>query len=111
MAPKGSQPPPGPAFSHGLTPPMRDARRRHFRQRIEAPPHVVTRVEADLLAIIRVRPAACKPIRIWRSVRARILVAEPVLPMLALFPHEAQQRTWTPKCPCLTGFRWNTIPS
>ena len=55
MAPKGAQPPPGPASSHGLTPPMRDARRRHFRQRIEAPPHVVTRVEADLLAIIRVR--------------------------------------------------------
>ena len=55
VAPKGAQAPPGPASSHGLTPPMRDARRRHFRQRIEAPPHVVTRVEADLLAIIRVR--------------------------------------------------------
>ncbi len=64
VAPKGAQPPPGPASSHGLTPPMRDARRRHFRQRIEAPPHVVTRVEADLLAIIRVRGwlgSYCKP--------------------------------------------------
>ena len=34
---------------------MRDARRRHFRPRIDVEPSVVSKVEEDLLAILRVR--------------------------------------------------------
>ena len=78
VAPQGAQPPPGPASSHGLTPPMRDARRRHFRQRIEAPPHVVTRVEADLLAIIRVRDGLGRHTAVSTLIMACVPCSDPL---------------------------------
>ncbi|KAI5406469.1 transcription initiation factor TFIID subunit 7, variant 3 [Lathyrus oleraceus] len=37
---------------HGLTPPMRDARKRRFRREPDLNPELVSRVEKDLLKII-----------------------------------------------------------
>lgn len=39
-------------YRHGLTPPMRDARRRRFRREPDLNPEVVRRVEKDLLNIM-----------------------------------------------------------
>ncbi|GFZ10810.1 TBP-associated factor 7 [Actinidia rufa] len=39
-------------YRHGLTPPMRDARRRRFRQEPDLNPELVQRVEKDLLNIM-----------------------------------------------------------
>ena len=38
----------------GVTPPMRNARERIFRRPIDVPPHVVQRVEHDLLTVLAV---------------------------------------------------------
>lgn len=40
----------------GVTPPMRNARGRIFRNQIDVAPHVVQKVEFDLLTILAVRP-------------------------------------------------------
>lgn len=40
-------------YRHGLTPPMRDARRRRFRREPDLNPEVVQRVERDLSNIMR----------------------------------------------------------
>ncbi|GAB2211500.1 hypothetical protein Drorol1_Dr00024815 [Drosera rotundifolia] len=40
-------------YRHGLTPPMRDARRRRFRREPDLNPEVVQRVERDLWNIMR----------------------------------------------------------
>jgi hypothetical protein len=40
---------------HGVTPPTRDARLRHFRRQIDADPALVEAVERDLLTILAVR--------------------------------------------------------
>ncbi|XP_021738325.1 transcription initiation factor TFIID subunit 7-like isoform X2 [Chenopodium quinoa] len=42
-------------YRHGLTPPMRDARRRRFRREPDLNPEVVQRVENDLCNIMRSR--------------------------------------------------------
>ena len=42
---------------HGLTPPMRDARQRHFRPLPNVPSALVSKTEQDLLAILAVRGA------------------------------------------------------
>ncbi|XP_065020803.1 transcription initiation factor TFIID subunit 7-like isoform X1 [Musa acuminata AAA Group] len=42
----------GVEYNHGLTPPMRDARRRRFRREPDLNPEVVQRVEKDLLNIM-----------------------------------------------------------
>ncbi|WOK95483.1 transcription initiation factor TFIID subunit 7-like isoform X2 [Canna indica] len=42
----------GVEYKHGLTPPMRDARRRRFRREPDLNPEVVKRVEKDLLNIM-----------------------------------------------------------
>ncbi|CAL9112056.1 unnamed protein product [Musa acuminata var. zebrina] len=42
----------GVEYKHGLTPPMRDARRRRFRREPDLNPEVVQRVEKDLLNIM-----------------------------------------------------------
>ncbi|XP_057540115.1 transcription initiation factor TFIID subunit 7 isoform X2 [Amaranthus tricolor] len=44
-------------YRHGLTPPMRDARRRRFRREPDLNPEVVQRVENDLWNIMRSRGA------------------------------------------------------
>lgn len=44
--------PEGIEFKHGLTPPMRDARRRRFRREPDLNPELVQRVEKDLLNIM-----------------------------------------------------------
>ncbi|KAK2978799.1 hypothetical protein RJ640_014086 [Escallonia rubra] len=47
---EGDSVPPGVVeYRHGLTPPMRDARRRRFRREPDLNPEVVRRVEKDLL--------------------------------------------------------------
>ncbi|URE25524.1 vesicle-associated membrane protein [Musa troglodytarum] len=48
----------GVEYKHGLTPPMRDARRRRFRREPDLNPEVVQRVEKDLLNIMSVVPEA-----------------------------------------------------
>lgn len=40
---------------HGVTPPMRDARARHFRVQPDVPAALVAKTEQDLLAILAVR--------------------------------------------------------
>ncbi|GAB2284417.1 transcription initiation factor TFIID subunit 7 [Dionaea muscipula] len=40
-------------YRHGLTPPMRDARRRRFRREPDLNPEVVQRVERDLWSIMK----------------------------------------------------------
>ncbi|ERN05256.1 hypothetical protein AMTR_s00007p00111990 [Amborella trichopoda] len=42
----------GVEYRHGLTPPMRDARRRRFRREPDLNPELVQRVERDLLSIM-----------------------------------------------------------
>lgn len=44
--------PEGAEYRHGLTPPMRDARRRRFRREPDLNPELVQRVEKDLLNIM-----------------------------------------------------------
>ncbi|XP_078436216.1 TBP-associated factor 7 [Wolffia australiana] len=44
--------PEGTEFKHGLTPPMRDARKRRFRREPDLNPELVQRVEKDLLNIM-----------------------------------------------------------
>nr|XP_043609938.1 transcription initiation factor TFIID subunit 7-like [Erigeron canadensis] len=44
-------------YRHGLTPPMRDARRRRFRREPDLNPELVRRVEKDLLNIMNGRTA------------------------------------------------------
>lgn len=39
-------------YRHGLTPPMRDARKRRFRREPDLNPELVSRVEKDLLKIM-----------------------------------------------------------
>uniref|UniRef100_A0A2P2JZA5 Uncharacterized protein MANES_01G036600 n=1 Tax=Rhizophora mucronata TaxID=61149 RepID=A0A2P2JZA5_RHIMU len=39
-------------YRHGLTPPMRDARKRRFRREPDLNPELVQRVEKDLLSIM-----------------------------------------------------------
>jgi hypothetical protein len=60
---KDAAPPPGDAARHGVTPPMRDARQRHFRVQPDVPPALVAKTEQDLLAILAVRSlcAFCPP--------------------------------------------------
>ncbi|BBN08312.1 transcription initiation factor TFIID subunit 7 [Marchantia polymorpha subsp. ruderalis] len=45
-------PPEGPEYKHGLTPPMRDARRRRFRREPDLNPDLVQQVENDLQSIM-----------------------------------------------------------
>eukprot|EP00850_Spirogloea_muscicola_P015195 SM000114S24158 [mRNA] locus=s114:392810:394210:+ [translate_table: standard] len=45
-------PPQGPECRHGLTPPMRDARRRRFRRDPDLDPELVAKVEKDLQSIM-----------------------------------------------------------
>lgn len=45
--------PEGFEYRHGLTPPMRDARRRRFRREPELNPNLVQKVEQDLLNIMQ----------------------------------------------------------
>ncbi|XP_017700620.2 transcription initiation factor TFIID subunit 7-like [Phoenix dactylifera] len=49
---EGDPAPEGIEFKHGLTPPMRDARRRRFRREPDLNPEFVQRVERDLLNIM-----------------------------------------------------------
>jgi transcription initiation factor TFIID subunit 7 len=44
--------PEGPEYRHGLTPPMRDARRRRFRREPDLNPELVQQVENDLQSIM-----------------------------------------------------------
>ncbi|KAJ7955419.1 Transcription initiation factor TFIID subunit 7 [Quillaja saponaria] len=44
-------------YRHGLTPPMRDARKRRFRREPDLNPELVSRVEKDLLKIMAGGPA------------------------------------------------------
>lgn len=44
-------------YRHGLTPPMRDARRRRFRREPDLNPELVRRVEKDLMNIMSGGPA------------------------------------------------------
>ncbi|XP_077233695.1 transcription initiation factor TFIID subunit 7-like isoform X2 [Tasmannia lanceolata] len=48
----GDPDPEGVEYKHGLTPPMRDARRRRFRREPDLNPEFVQRVEKDLHDII-----------------------------------------------------------
>ncbi|PIA42307.1 hypothetical protein AQUCO_02000033v1 [Aquilegia coerulea] len=48
----GDNPPDGVEYRHGLTPPMRDARRRRFRREPDLNPELVQRVEKDLVNIM-----------------------------------------------------------
>ncbi|XP_068643125.1 transcription initiation factor TFIID subunit 7 isoform X2 [Aristolochia californica] len=53
MVRDGSDPAPdGVEYKHGLTPPMRDARRQRFRREPDLNPELVRRVEKDLLNIM-----------------------------------------------------------
>lgn len=52
---QGVAPPPTAEARHGVTPPMRDARTRHFRPRPDVSPALVAKTEQDLLAILGVR--------------------------------------------------------
>ncbi|KAL5731590.1 transcription initiation factor TFIID subunit 7 [Ranunculus cassubicifolius] len=45
-------PPDSTEYRHGLTPPMRDARRRRFRREPDLNPELVQRVEKDLVSIM-----------------------------------------------------------
>lgn len=56
---KGVAAPPGPEARHGVTPPMRDARARHFRPRPDVHPALVAKTEQDLLAVLGVNTPAC----------------------------------------------------
>ncbi len=49
----GSAPPESKEAVDGVTAPMANARARHFRRLPTVEPHVVQRVEAELLAILR----------------------------------------------------------
>ncbi|KAI3980902.1 hypothetical protein MKX01_025467 [Papaver californicum] len=49
---EGDHSPDGVEYRHGLTPPMRDARRRRFRREPDLNPELVQRVEKDLLNIM-----------------------------------------------------------
>ncbi|XP_020590619.1 transcription initiation factor TFIID subunit 7 isoform X1 [Phalaenopsis equestris] len=49
---EGEPAPEGIEYRHGLTPPMRDARRRRFRREPDLNPELVQRVEKDLLNIM-----------------------------------------------------------
>ncbi|CAA6668844.1 unnamed protein product [Spirodela intermedia] len=49
---EGDPAPEGAEFKHGLTPPMRDARKRRFRREPDLNPELVQRVEKDLLNIL-----------------------------------------------------------
>lgn len=54
----------GVEYRHGLTPPMRDARRRRFRREPDLNPDLVQRVERDLVNIMHggsIAPRATKP--------------------------------------------------
>ncbi|KAL0916494.1 hypothetical protein M5K25_014014 [Dendrobium thyrsiflorum] len=51
---EGEPSPEGIEYRHGLTPPMRDARRRRFRREPDLNPELVQRVEKDLLNIMSV---------------------------------------------------------
>ncbi|RZC48860.1 hypothetical protein C5167_017291 [Papaver somniferum] len=51
---EGDHSPDGVEYRHGLTPPMRDARRRRFRREPDLNPELVQRVEKDLLNIMAV---------------------------------------------------------
>jgi len=55
---KGAAAPPGPEARHGVTPPMRDARARHFRPRPDVDPALVAKTEQDLLAVLGVNTSA-----------------------------------------------------
>ncbi|XP_023754847.1 transcription initiation factor TFIID subunit 7 [Lactuca sativa] len=48
----GDPAPDGMEYRHGVTPPMRDARRRRFRREPDLNPELVQRVEKDLLNIM-----------------------------------------------------------
>ncbi|XP_020099151.1 transcription initiation factor TFIID subunit 7 [Ananas comosus] len=48
----GDPAPEGVEYKHGLTPPMRDARRRRFRREPDLNPELVQRVERDLINIM-----------------------------------------------------------
>lgn len=61
---EGDPAPEGVEYRHGITPPMRDARRRRFRREPDLNPELVQRVEKDLLNIMSgatARAAAVKP--------------------------------------------------
>ncbi|KAG0585684.1 hypothetical protein M758_2G028800 [Ceratodon purpureus] len=49
---EGGVPPDGPEYRHGLTPAMRDARRRRFRREPDINPDLVQQVENDLQSIM-----------------------------------------------------------
>lgn len=49
---KNEPEPEGPEYRHGLTPPMRDARRRRFRREPDLNPEIVQRVEKDIISIM-----------------------------------------------------------
>ncbi|KAJ7525014.1 hypothetical protein O6H91_17G032300 [Diphasiastrum complanatum] len=49
---EGETPPEGLEYKHGLTPPMRDARRRRFRREPDLNPDFVHQVENDLQSIM-----------------------------------------------------------
>ncbi|KAL5982152.1 hypothetical protein ACLOJK_016221 [Asimina triloba] len=51
---EGDSAPDGIEYKHGLTPPMRDARRRRFRREPDLNPELVQRVEKDLLNIMTI---------------------------------------------------------
>ena len=51
--------PAGPEARHGVTPPFRDARTRHFRPAPDVDPGLVSKTEQDLLAILGVRARPC----------------------------------------------------
>ncbi|KAI7726216.1 hypothetical protein M8C21_008560 [Ambrosia artemisiifolia] len=53
----GDPPPDVVESRHGLTPPMRDARRRRFRREPDLNPELVQRVEKDLVKIMNGAPA------------------------------------------------------
>lgn len=54
MPEKGAAVAKGPEWRHGVTPPMRDACPRHFRQHPDVDPGLVAKTEQDLLAILAV---------------------------------------------------------
>ncbi|PKA51531.1 hypothetical protein AXF42_Ash002898 [Apostasia shenzhenica] len=49
---EGDPAPEGVEYRHGLTPPMKDARKRRFRREPDLNPELVQRVEKDLLKIM-----------------------------------------------------------
>ncbi|KAF7029984.1 hypothetical protein CFC21_041607 [Triticum aestivum] len=51
--------PEGAEYKHGLTPPMRDARRRRFRREPDLNAELVHRVEKDLISIMQGVPVKC----------------------------------------------------